>query len=509
MVTPVTPIEVKAPGALQEAIISFIQKLIDAPEDTAVQDIQAMWQEAWDSFAQKAPSTRASYTSYYRNAIRDNLGRENIALTVVRPLDTDERDGRVQTARESQKSSGRMPRRQEDIEAFVGKVTELWKERSEIVKSTDVKKADLAFTTKLTPIWKNEIDDLRQRLTINSMASAIAEYRRALRAANLDDDLIFTVVSTPDDVTAARRKGYLNSVVSRNHALIPFPKWHEVLEAAEAVLPEPPGIWRTLEDDAKEYARSVSRAEAVKIGVALQLLTGRRSYEVFCCGSFAPAPIEMDYGDAHTASGATVGKAYSNWNLLFSGQAKTRGRAGTRFEEEFLIPVLAPAKTVLFAFLVMRNSPDGREWPELTNSEFRQELTLPNTARCIQPSIKNDLYGPFWPSPPINTPPANITLYNIDSQNIRSLYAEIADTHFRRSNMSKVAFLSAILGHGKEDMHTAHSYMRYVLTDIKDKALVQRSKSRLIQKIIADTAARFQMEPSVTEGKRAKRKTKS
>lgn len=509
MVTPSTPIEVNAPSALQDAIISFITKLVEAPADTAVQDIQVQWQEAWESFAHKAPSTRASYTSYYRNAIRDNLGREHIALKVVRPLDTDEREGRKQTARVSGKGSGRMPRRQEDIEAFVGKVNELWNERSKALKTLGVNKADQEFSAKLTPIWKNEIDDLRKRLTINSMASAIAEYRRALRNANLDDELIFAVVSTPEDVTAARRKDYLNSVVSRNHALIPFPKWHELLEAAEAVLPEPPGIWRTLEDDAKEYARSVSREAAVQIGVALQLLTGRRSYEVFCCGSFAPAPIEMDYGDTHAMSGATVGKAYSNWNLLFSGQAKTRGRAGTRFEEEFLIPVLAPAKTVLFAFLVMRNSPDGKEWPELTNAEFRQELTMPNTARGIQPSIKNDLYGPFWPSPPLNMPPANLSLYNIDSQNIRSLYAEIADTHFRRSNMSKVAFLSAILGHGKEDMQTAHSYMRYVLTDIKDKALVQRSKSRLVQKIIADYDVRHQMEPTVPEVKKTKKKTKS
>lgn len=317
-----------------------------------------------------------------------------------------------------------------------------------------------------------------------------------MRQAGFDDDLVLDVVKAPENATETRRQDYLDRIVERNNTLISFAEWHELLSHVDSLLPEPTGSWSRLEQEAKQLADKLDKKAATEIGVALLLITGRRSFEVFCQGEFEPAPIELDYGSINEQTGVTLGKAYHNWQLIFSGQAKTRGRAGTKFDTGYVIPVLAPAKTVYFAHMALKFSESGKEWAEMTSQQFRHDMLIPNTERCLLPFYRSAIYAPFWPEAPISATRTEMEAYSLTNHNIRSLYTEIADVNFRRKNMSKNAFMSQILGHGKEDLASSHSYMRYNLPDVKPQALGKRVKSRLVQKIIDENEKRHNITPT-------------
>ncbi|MCV9909590.1 telomere resolvase [Brucella sp. HL-2] len=489
------PYSLPANKKVANLIISFMNTLIAQDNDYESDVVEALWLEVWnDHIAAKSPSTRSSYTSFFRNAIRDQFGRDHPALDVIRPLESKYTERTVKAAARS--NSGRRPKRKASIENLVLAAQALMNDRKHVIEDgTPVVDANRDFQSALARLWDHELVEIQQSLTLASQVNVASQYRAALRQVGLDDELVMDVVKAPESATEARRQDYLDKVVERNHTIVQFHKWHELLAHVESVLPEPTASWSKIKDEAVELAKTLTKEQATQIGTALLLITGRRSFEIFCQGAFEPAPMELDYGTIDLGQHAALGKVYHNWQLIFFGQAKTRGRAGTKFDTGYVIPILAPAKTVYFAHFALKLCESGQEWSEMTAPEFRNDMLL-NNPSCLLPFARSAIYHKFWPVAPITATPAELEASNLVNHNIRSLYTEIADTHFRRKNMSKNAFICQILGHGETDLNTSHSYMRYNLPDMKPQAYGKRSKSRLVQKIIAEAAKRFNITPT-------------
>ena len=170
----------------------------------------------------------------------------------------------------------------------------------------------------------------------------------------------------------------------------------------------------------------------------LLLVTGRRPYEVCCTGRFAPAPLP----------GGAPG-ARSRWSVLFAGQAKTKGRPGTRHDTAYEIPVLAEARRVIAALDALHASTEGRAWAGMTNDEFRA-----TTLRLALTGAVTRAYGDLWPEGD-----------RLEPRALRPLYAEIAHRRFGPAGVTKNSFFAAVLGHTMNDLHTSLSYMDYHLTD--------------------------------------------
>ncbi|MDX4076606.1 protelomerase family protein, partial [Brucella sp. NBRC 113783] len=90
---------------------------------------------------------------------------------------------------------------------------------------------------------------------------------------------------------------------------------------------------------------------------------------------------------------------------------------------------------------------------------------------------------PHWPKPLPGDSKNAIEGKRLTANNVRSLYAEIADNFFRPKSKSKAAFFAEVLGHTEKDIETASAYMKYFLPDQKSAGPGKRVKGRLSQKI--------------------------
>lgn len=160
--------------------------------------------------------------------------------------------------------------------------------------------------------------------------------------------------------------------------------------------------------------------------VAVAALTGRRLAEVLIYGDFTPAP----------------GKSPA---LMFDGQAKTRGAAGT-MQEAYQIPTLADGAEILRALSAIH-----AERPELRGMDYN---TFHDThASKLTMATRRVFSGAFSEVP--------------KSKDLRAAYAAINYAKFLKTNKGKgksvIEFYASILGHklfasgGAADL-TAASY---------------------------------------------------
>lgn len=466
--------KVGRPSVITDAISAFVETLrLDS------EDYDELWYKEWETtLAGKSPATRASYTSQYRKAVREALG-EHPALAFIKVLDR--RDDPLRTASRST-SGGRPNSRRELIERFATDVAALNVGRSSAVDhGSSQGLADANYKRALAKRWSEEIEEMRAALAASTVLNTTSLYRNELRNRGLDDEVTLSMVTAPEDIMKTRSVAYRESIIKQHHDLVPVYNWRELLDAAKAALPDTQSAWQSLNEEAEAAAEDISRAAAVKIGVALCFVTGRRPYEVFCQGEFRPAPI--DFNGETVAVSHTKVRGYESWRILFNGQAKTRGMDGTQFDQTFVIPTLAPAKSVLFAWHVLRASEHGRIWKDMTSEEFKNDLLRVPSLHCILPVIRDEMFEELWPVAEVGDSRYVADAKKLKANNFRALYAEIADQFFRPNSKSKAAYFAEVLGHTEKDIETASAYMKYWLPDQKDAGATRRVKKRLSKKI--------------------------
>lgn len=149
-------------------------------------------------------------------------------------------------------------------------------------------------------------------------------------------------------------------------------------------------------------------------------LTGRRTYEVACTASFAV--------DGRNS-------------VVFSGQAKTRGREGS---ESYVIPTLAPAAKVVATMATIRE--DKPDLVDLTSEGFHNRCAkdLHVRAKVFAPAFSDGTAKP---------------------KDLRPAWAEITWLLIDERRTGKALYLSRILGHGDQDLLTAQSYDDFTIQD--------------------------------------------
>jgi hypothetical protein len=277
--------------------------------------------------------------------------------------------------------------------------------------------------------WRAEMRHHQDR-TPATIKLYVTKYRNAIRERFGADAPALNYVRHNPDVMAEVRTAYKARVATEHRSLIPMPTWRELREAAIALLDSP---------------------DPLEIVAGLLLVTGRRSYEICCTASFDLVPI------AGT-------KGFDRWHLAFSGQAKTRGAAGTKAGETYVIPCLANAPTVRRAFMRFRASPLAAGLAGLDGETFSQRIAhrLNNTAKLALGRYFSD-GAPFTP------------------KSLRSLYAEIAFKNFAQPDRSKSAFFADVLGHQEWDLETSLSYFDFYLDDPDEaQRAIEQAQAQLI-----------------------------
>lgn len=163
----------------------------------------------------------------------------------------------------------------------------------------------------------------------------------------------------------------------------------------------------------------------LSVGVGLCLATGRRTVEVFKTAKFT---------HAETSS------------VLFAGQAKTRGKPGTRFGA-YRIPTLIDGERVVELTRKVRE-----RWnftSKGSNLDFSKTLSNP-----ISGEVRRE-FGLDW-----------------QAHDLRAAYACLAYHLYAPKNISQVVYYSDILGHrqlggsaGAGDMDTPLSYMAFYIEE--------------------------------------------
>lgn len=243
--------------------------------------------------------------------------------------------------------------------------------------------------------------------------------RRAHVLAALPD-----LLASPKEILDRVHADYKKKVAARHRALAVVDEWEKLATTLRMML------------------RSTDPYEKT-IGIAG--CTGRRFREVLQTGVFGP--VREDAGNARVTQ---------RYALSFSGQLKTRGAPGTRHDETYIIPTIAPAKEVLAAINTLRQSPEGKEWaalsPETLNSRVNQALN-----KRLQTDRK--IVG-MWP------PGIDLTV-----KSLRDFYAEVTYVAMGKVSESKGAFIARVLGHSAEDIETSLSYQKLALRGHDEAAM--------------------------------------
>lgn len=164
---------------------------------------------------------------------------------------------------------------------------------------------------------------------------------------------------------------------------------------------------------ASNYLSQKDKYTVPEYAICLSFLTGRRLYEVCCVGSFTRKQGE----------------------LFFSGQAKTRN---TKF-----------LKYVIPSFI--RSLPIIRYW-----NKFHDEF--PHMKNCSNEEFHNRY------SRTIGQKLKHFNFYGVSQpKDLRNLYAAYCIKKFKPVDISDVAYVSKILGHGEDDLNTANSYMSHIV----------------------------------------------
>lgn len=422
------------PATLTAAIADFVSDLGSCDTES---DVKALCQDAMRSFAHLRPSTQKGYIMRYRNAVVSAYGNEHPALSFLSAsglrakitqaaassVTSENTSAPVSTPASSaplaqpepQEPPRRAASRQEAVASFINAMK------------------NASTTQQMQDIWQKEFSSLSHLTDQTKKLYVSKYYRPALAAAFPEGHPSYDIVKLPDEIADRISANYRRAVVTQNKSLTAIPEWREMVATATATL------------QARISDPNPTKESAMVIAAALLLLTGRRPYEIICSGVFAPA---------HIAGGSK--NALSKWSVMFAGQTKTRGAIGTRYNESYEIPVLAPARLILDAVRILRTSAVGAEWTTLNNTAF---TTLTNSRgpdeRLPIREAVTDLYTRYWPQDAVLSPKC-----------MRPLYAEISYNMFSSKAVSKNSFYARVLGHKTNDLETALSYMHYYLPDL-------------------------------------------
>lgn len=275
--------------------------------------------------------------------------------------------------------------------------------------------SDDEFATLCGQLWETE-SALFGSKSLATQKLYTTQYRNAIRERAGDDSPALGIVKMSAGATDAINAAYTAKIAYDNRNLVKIDRWRDLVAVA--------------------HDRLRSR-DPLSIIAALALLTGRRSYELMCLAGFAYRTFGVEHGSGRM-----------KYEVEFTGQAKTRGRAGTQFENTYPIPVLAPASDILTAYLAFLSSPIGQKMRDASNFSFNSQY-----AAKLNAVVMRD-YGHLWPAGT-----------GLAIKCFRSLYAEIAYKMMAPKGLSKNAYFASVLGHKEDDLTTALSYFDYYLED--------------------------------------------
>lgn len=283
----------------------------------------------------------------------------------------------------------------------------------------------MEFKTKkaLEEAWKVELAGLTAAHTAHTARKYVTFYRNAIREAyedwpedgpelGLPLESMLGIVRLQKRTTNKLNHAYKKDVATQHRNLVAFPTWEQVVDIAAATIRQ---------DEADEASKYVS----------LALLTGRRTFELGVLG---------------TLSEAKINGRRSNGFVQFVGQAK--GRDAEDAKDDFLIPVLTDARTVIRRHNELRAL---GTYEDMDNKTFNTRTAHLFKRRLIS------LFGREWP-----------TAAKAQVKMLRALYAEIC-YHTERDlpdtgRMTKQAYFAQILGHASDDIETANSYYVFDLS---------------------------------------------
>lgn len=404
---------------LRQAIARFVADVDGLPASA----VQARWEaEVEASLRGRTPSTRKGYVMQYRAALTDAFGSGHPALGVVSArglfaeISAAKRVTPALPVGKNAAAQGMIPG--PSGPKPIGRPSVL----RDAVASFIERLRGASTLAQMEALWEEELAKLDGKADRTLKLYVAQYYRPAIRAAFGDNHPALSVARAPDGVIDRVRADDKARVAESHRHLVEVRDWQEIVAHGTRLL----------------HSR-----EPLSLAVGLLCITGRRPYEIFCTGHFAPAPVP-----------GGVGRAASRWSVMFAGQAKTKGRPGTR-QDAYEIPVLAEARIVLAAATALRASPEGQGWAELDNPGFSRLTTgVGADQRIPLAEAVTDAFGALWPAGDHLTP-----------RSLRPLYAEIAHRHFGPAAVSKNSFFSAILGHTLKDLETSLSYMDYHLGD--------------------------------------------
>jgi len=289
----------------------------------------------------------------------------------------------------------------------------------------------------------------RDRVTASTLMSYISKLRSGLLEALPSDEaaIIFEIVRHPEDISAQVSADYKARIATEHRELTEIDKWQELIDCAREAL------WSDAPMD---------------VAAGLALLTGRRSYEIWCSGSFDPAADSLD----------GVTRVQRFW-VTFAGQAKTRGAAGSMHDLSYRIPVLASARDITQRHAWLRRSDLGSGLAGVDNKTFERRGMNSRMVGAV-----NRIFLHWWPRSTSLTP-----------KDLRSLYAELTYCLFclphPGAQQSRNSWYSAVLGHHPSQLQTSLSYFDWYLKGHREDAerqLRSYEASLLAQTQMADEA---------------------
>jgi hypothetical protein len=189
-----------------------------------------------------------------------------------------------------------------------------------------------------------------------------------------------------------------------------------------------------------QHAIELTRSpDAMRVIAGLIALTGRRPVEVASVGTLSKL--------------AGAGGEYC---VVFEGQAKTKGRAGTMHDLPFAIPVLCAPHVALEAWQRLRGSERGRQIAEMEPRVFNARLGT-TLGYIVGVEFSAYLLGGKAKAQP---------------KDLRGIYAEICNQIYNgdglvgRRIMDNGLYYSRILGHGAHSGQVSDSYKAFVLDDL-------------------------------------------
>ena len=238
--------------------------------------------------------------------------------------------------------------------------------------------------------------DLYQTTTVHKLMS---QYRNAIRMANLPSAFLVHMRER-EDAALALRRDYAQAVANRQRQQCPIVHADQLIARAHACL------------TAASYSHIIA---------GLELLTGRRSYEVGVTAHFTATDTPH--------------------HVSFQGQAKTRGTVPEDYA--YVIPVLVSTEAIQTGVARLRSL---RSFEGVTSQQFD------NTAGRTIREARATVYQSLLPDGALQVKEA-----------LRKIYACIAYDWFAPPAISYNAYLADILGHGPHDVNTANSYQDFYL----------------------------------------------